>query len=152
MELSSWQFSSLIFGNSHFWNAIFGVWFSHLLSYDWRMVAVQDCTGFCYMSAWDNHRHTCPHPLEPVFPSHAAPSHASTFSCISSLSSWVTQQIPTDYLFYGSICGFLCYFFTLSFPLLPPLGSTICSLHLCLHCFPADTFINTISLDSIFVC
>ena len=57
-------------------------------------------------------------------------------------SSWVTQVIPTGCLFYGSLYVLPCYF----------TESDISSLRLCLHRCPEDTFINTIFLDSTFVC
>ena len=37
-------------------------------------------------------------------------------------------------------------------PFSPPLGPQVCSLHLCLHSFPANRFINTIILESIGMC
>ena len=39
----------------------------------------------------------------------------------------------------------------LSHPLLPTLGPQICSLCLCLHCCPANRFISTIFLDSVYM-
>ena len=45
---------------------------------------------------------------------------------------------------------FPCYCFNSSHPLLPALCPQSFSLCLCLHCFPANSFISTIFLDSVF--
>ena len=40
-----------------------------------------------------------------------------------------------------------CYFLNLSYPLLPPLCPQVRSLCLCLHFFPVNRFIRTVSLE-----
>ena len=41
---------------------------------------------------------------------------------------------------------------SLSSPIPPSLGPQVCSLYLSLHCCPENRFINTIFLDSIYIC
>ena len=41
---------------------------------------------------------------------------------------------------------------SLFLPFSPQLGPQVCLLHLCLHSFPANRFINTIFLESIDMC
>ena len=45
-----------------------------------------------------------------------------------------------------------CYSLSSSHPLISLLCLQVCSLHLCLYSFPANTFISTVSLDYIYVC
>ena len=49
-------------------------------------------------------------------------------------------------------CISCCHFLHSSHSLLPPLCSQVYSLHLNLHSFPANSFINIIFLDSIYIC
>ena len=67
---------------------------------------------------------------------------------------WVIQQIPIGYLFYMWYCKFSCYSFHTfhSFPSPFPPCPYVCSLCLFLHCCPANKFISTIFLDSIYIC
>ena len=72
------------------------------LWFNWRLIALQYCVGLCHTSTWISHRHTCiPSLLNPS----PTPSHPSRLSRHTGLSSLLTQQIPTGYLFHGLPSG-----------------------------------------------
>ena len=64
----------------------------------------------------------------------------------------VKQQLPISYLF----CLWWCVWFSVTLSIHPTLSFPCCvqSLFLCLHVYscPANRFINTIFLDSIYMC
>ena len=63
----------------------------------------------------------------------------------------VIQQLPTSYLFFTVVNICQCYSLGSSNPLFPLLPPQVHSLHLHLHSFPANRFISTISLASIYM-
>ena len=86
-------------------------------------------------------------------PSHFPP-HPTPLGChrAPGWAPWVKQEIPTIYFIYGSgyISMLLSPFVSASpCPLKLPYPR-VCSLRLHLHCCPANRFISTILLDSIY--
>ena len=66
--------------------SIFFFFFPYLLIFNWIIIALQCCVGFCHTSTWISHRYKdVPSPREPHFP--ALPSHSSRLPQSTSLSS-----------------------------------------------------------------
>ena len=85
--------------------------------------------------------------LPPLLPSHHPRLPQSVrldFLCCTATSHQLSILHTTVYIYQ-------CYFFNLFHPLLPPLCPLVSSLCLHLHSFPANGFISTISLDSIYM-
>ena len=64
-----------------------------LFIFNWRIIALQDCVGFCHTSAWISHRYTYVPSLRPL---------PTPLGCYRALV-WVLrviQQIPIGYPFY----------------------------------------------------
>ena len=90
----------------------------------------------------------CPLPLEP--PS-SPPPHPSTSSQHRAEPPVLYGSIPlVIYLTHGCVC-ISVLLSQLAPPLLPPLCPQARSLHLCLYSCPANRFIYTIFLDSIYI-
>ena len=120
--------------------------------FNWRLITLQYCSGFCHMFKWINHGCTCvPHPESPFhlppypilqgFPSALALSalfHASNLDC------WSISHMV--------IYMFQCYSLKSSHPRLLPLSPKVCSLYLCLFCCITYRVIVTIFLNSIYMC
>ena len=120
--------------------------------FNWRIITLQHCDGFCYTSTWINHRHTCVPPsilkplprLCPLIPPgcHRAPALGAL--CHTSNSHWLSTLHMVMYIFK-------CYSLKSSHPLVLPLSPKGCSLLLCLLCYPARRIVGTIFLDSIYM-
>ena len=89
--------------------------------FNWRIITLQFCVGFCHTSAWISHRYICPLPPGPPIPPHP------------SKLSW-PPELP--YLLHTANSRWLCY---IRFPLCPK----VCSLCLRLHCCPATKSLGT---------
>ena len=130
-------------------------WFCHTLTwlfivlickfiFNWRIIALQYCVGLCHTSAWISHRHT----YVPSLPPHPTPLGCHRAPGLSSLrhtanSHWLAILHTVMYMFP-------CCCLNSSPSLHPPLHSQVCSLCLHLHCCPANRFISSLSLDSIY--
>ena len=95
--------------------------------------------------------HTCPLSLEPLslLPVHPIPLGCHRAPDLSSLhhttnSHWLSILHTVMYMFP-------CYSFNSSHPVLPPPCLQVCSLCLHFQCYPANRFISTIFLDSIYM-
>ena len=64
--------------------------FFNLFIFNWRIIALQYCVGFCHISAWSSHRYKYVPCLLSSPPPHSTPLGGNT--------GFV--QIPTNYLFY----------------------------------------------------
>ena len=134
--------SDIIFVNSlpSFLNFIF----------NWRVIALQYCDGFCHPSTWISHRYTyvpsllnLPPTFHPIPPLWVVTEHQIWAPCI-------IQQIPTGYLILHMImCMFQCYSHKSSHPHLPSLSPKVCPSCLHLLCCPVNRFISAIFLGSV---
>ena len=98
--------------------------FKTLFIFNWRIIALQCCVGFCLTSAWISHRCTYVPLLLNLPPAplgfHRTPGWAPC----------VRQQIPTGCPFQGYVVRYMfqCYLLNSSHPLLPTLCLQVCSL------------------------
>ena len=88
----------------------------------------------------------------------ATPWTAARQVSLSITDSWsllrlmsIESVMPANHLILCRPLRFPCYSLHSSQPLLPSLCLQVCSLCLHLHCCPADRFISTIFLDSIYM-
>ena len=119
--------------------------------FNWRLITLQSCSGFCQTSTWSSHgrtpvlhpeppSHLLPHPIPQGHPT--APA-LSTLSHASNLEQWSASHMI--------IYIFQCYPLkssTLAFSQSPK----DCSLRLCLFCCLTYRVIITIFLNSIYTC
>ena len=119
--------------------------------FDWKIISLQYCGGFCHTSTWISHGCTCvppswnptinlaPHPIPLGRPRALA------------LSALLMHRTCTGHLFY---IWYTCFnaVFKSSYPRLLPHIPKVCSLHLCLFCCLAYSVVVTISLNSIYMC
>ena len=114
--------------------------------FNWKIIALQRCVGFCHTTRIrrkDTHVHLllnlppCFIPISPlqVVTEHPAelPGSDGNFPLAGGCTHTMSMHLLTS-----------------SHPLLPTLGPQVHSLHLRLHSFPANRFISTIALDSIY--
>ena len=119
-----------------------------LFYFNWRLITLQYCGGFCHTFTWISHGCTCvPHP-DPPSPSQPSGSSQCTrpehpVSCI--------KHGLVIYFTYDIIYMFQCYSLKSSHPRLLPQSPKVCSLHLCLFCCLAYRGIVTIFLNSVYV-
>ena len=118
--------------------------------FNWRLITLQYCGGFCHTSMWISHGCTCvphpdppsqllPHPITLGYPS--APA-LSTLSHASNLA-WRSISHMIIYMFQ-------CYSLKSSHPHHLPQSPKDCCIHLCLFCCLAYRVIVTIFLNSIY--
>ena len=114
-------------------------------------IFLQCCVGLCH-TTWISHNHTyIPSLLSlPPIPS----SYLSRSSQSARLGSlcYIATSHQLSILKHMIVYICQCYFLYLSHPLLSSLCPEVHSLHLCLHSFSANRLINTIFLDSIYMC
>ena len=114
-----------------------------LIIFNRRIVALQNCVGFCHTSAWVSlgvHA-SSPSWTSPPLPTPSYPSVLSQSPGLSSLSH--TENSHWQTVLHMVVCMLPCFSVcpTVSFA---PLCPQICSLYLRLHCCPANMFIGTI--------
>ena len=119
--------------------------------FNWRLITLLYCSGFCYTLTWISHGCTCV--LHPETPSHLAPHpipqghpSAPALSTLSHVSNLDWRSIPQMI-----ISMFQCYPIKSSYPCLLPQSPKVCSLHLCLFCCLVYRVIITIFLNSIYM-
>ena len=120
--------------------------------FNWRLITLQYCSGFCHTSTWISHGCTCvPHPETPShLPPHPIPQGHPSAPALSTLShasnlDWQSTSHMVIYMFQ-------CYSLRSSHPRLLPQSPKVCSLHLCLFCCFEYRVIITIFLNSIYMC
>ena len=101
------------------------------------------CWFLLYDSVNQPYMYVYPLRLEPPSPRPPTPA----LQVIAVL--WV--ELPTSDYLHVVVCVCLFWSPTTSHPLFPLLCPQVCSLHLHLYSFPANIFISTIFLDSIYV-
>ena len=103
-----------------------------LIYFNWRLITLQYCSGFCHTLTWISHGCTCvPHsgplfhfPPHPIPQGHPSAPAMSPLSQASNLDCWSISHML--------IYMFLCYSPKSSHPHLLPQSPKVCSLHLCL--------------------
>ena len=122
-----------------------------LIYFNWRLINLQYCSGFCHTLAWISHGCKCvPHP-EP--PSHVPP-HLITQGHLSAPAlSTLSHALNLDWwsVSHMIIYMFQCYSLKSFHTRLLPQSPKDCSLHLCLFCCLAYRVIITIFLNSIYM-
>ena len=119
--------------------------------FNWRLITLQYCGGFCHTFTWIRHGCTCvPHPEppphlppHPITQGHPSAPALSTLSHASNLEWWSISHMI--------IYMFQCYSLKSYHPRLLPQSPKVCSLHLCLFCCLAYRVIITIFLYSIYM-
>ena len=120
--------------------------------YNWRIIVLQYCVGFCSMSTWTSHSYIYvpPHFLEP---SSHLPLHPTPLGCHRALGLSSLNYTANSHLL--SILPMVMYVSMLLSQFVPPSPSptvsTSLSLCLSLHCCPENRLISTIFLDSTYV-
>ena len=106
---------------------------SFLFFFNWRLITLQYCGGFCHTFTWIHHGCICVDPPEP--PSHLFPSHPSGSSQCTSPEHPVSCIEPglTICFTYDNIHVSMLSLKSSHSHLLPH-GPKVCSLHLCLFC------------------
>ena len=120
--------------------------------FNWRLITLQYCSGFCHKLTWISHGCTCvPHP-EPRshLPSHPIPQDHPSAPALSTLShalnlDWQSSSHMVIYMFQ-------CYSLKSSHLCRLPQSPKVCSLHLCFFCCFTYRVIITIFLNSIYMC
>ena len=119
---------------------------NYFIYFNWRLITLQYCSGFCHTLTWISHGCTsAPHPETP---SHLPPDtipqdhpSALTLSTLSHASNLDWQSIS-----HMIIYMFQCYSLKSSHPHPLPQSPKDCSLHLCLFCCLTYRVIVTIFL------
>ena len=123
---------------------------SSFFFFNWRILSLQCCVGFCHTVMWISHRYTYVPSLLNLPPTSQPFPPLWVFT-----EDWF--ELPESYrrfplaILWVVMYMFQCYSLNSSHPLLPPLCPQVCSLCLCLHCYPTNRFISTIFLDSIYI-
>jgi len=140
----------------HVWNKatpiVYKLWMLFFFNFNWRLITLQYCDGFCHTFTWISHGCTrVPHPEPPShLPSHSIPQGHPGASALSTLSH--ALNLVWRPISHMVIYMFQCYSLKSSHPLLLSQSPKVCSLHLCLfHCL-AYRVIVTIFLNSIYMC
>ena len=122
-----------------------------LVNFNWRIITLQYCDGFCYTSTWISHRCTC---VPPSWAPHNLPPHPIPLGCSRTLSSSALPHASN--LLWSFILHMVIYMvqwcsLKSSHPRLLPQSPKVCSLHLCLLCCLAYRIVVTIFLNSIYM-
>ena len=126
--------------------------FFNINLFNWRIIILQYCSGFCHTLTWISHGCTCvPHP-EPL--SHLLPHPIPLGHPSAPATSILSHASNPDWWF---ITHMIIYMFQCHSPksshLHPlPQSPKDCSIHLCLFCCLIYRVIITIFLNSIYMC
>ena len=125
--------------------------YKKLIYFNWRLITLQYCGGFCHTSTWISHWCSCGSHPEP--PCHLLP-HPIPLGCPRELA--LSALLHASNFHWSSISHmgiymFQCYSLKPSHSRLLLLNPKVCSLHLCLLCRSACGIIGTIFLNSTYV-
>jgi len=129
----------------------FDLFFKYKFIYfNWRLITLQYCSGFCHTLTWIHHRCTCVPHSEP--PSHLPPHPIPQGHPSAPAPSILYHALNLDWWFISHmiIYMFQCHSPKLSQPHPLP-QSPDCSIHLCLFCCFTYKVIVTIFLNSIYM-
>ena len=138
-------------GTFGFYSFLFILFLKKFIHFNWRLITLQYCRGFCHTLTWISHGCTCvPHP-EPSshLPPYPIPLGHPSAPALSTLShalnlDWRSVSHMIIYIFQ-------CYSLKSSHSRLLPQSPKDYSIHLCLFCCLTYTVIITIFLNSIYM-
>ena len=146
-SLNIWNFTVHILLKPGLENFFFFFW----IYFNWRLITLQYCGGFCHTLTWISHGCTCvPHPEPPsLLRPHPIPQRSPSALALSALShalnlDWSSISQMVIYMFQ-------CYSLKSSHRHLLPQSPKDCPLHLCLFCCIVYRVIVTIFLNSIYM-
>ena len=117
--------------------------------FNWRIITLQYCDGFCHTSAWISHGYKCvPTSWNPL------PPHPIPLGCPRALALGTllhASNLHWSSILHMGIYMFQCYSRISSHPCLFPHSSKVCSLYLCLFCCLMYRVIVTIFLNSTYI-
>ena len=122
-----------------------------LVYFNWKLITLQCCGGFCHTVTWISHGCTCvPHPEPPtLFPPHPISQGCPSAPALSALfHAWNLDWWSVSHMI---IYMFQCYSLKSSHPCLLPQSPKVCSLYLCLFCCLTYRVVVTIFLNSIYM-
>ena len=120
--------------------------------FNWRLITLLNCGGFCHTLTWISYGCTCvPYP---ELPSHLHP-YSIPLCCPSAPA--LSALFHASTLDWSSISHIVIYMFQCcspksSHPHLLPQSAEVCSLYLCVFCYLTYRVIITIFLNSIYIC
>ena len=148
--VTSYLFKMDSYFHCDFFFNFYGFLFIYL--FNWRLITLQYCGGFCHPLTWISHGCRCvPHPdLPSHLPPHPIPQRHPSARALSALPhalnlDWRSVSHMVIYMFQR-------YSLKSSHPRLLPQSPKVCSLYLCLFCCLAYRVIITIFLNSIYPC
>ena len=103
--------------------------------FNWRLITLQYCDGFCHTLTWIRHRCTCvPNPEHPShLPPHPIPLGHPSAPTPSTLS--YASNLDWRFISHMIIYIFQCHSSKSSHPRPLPQSSKDCFIHLCLFCW-----------------
>ena len=118
--------------------------FFKFIYFNWRLITLQYCSGFCHTLTWISHGCTCVPHSEPS--SHSIPLGHPSAPALSTLSHALNLDWwPVSHML---IYMFQCYSLRSPHPRLLPQSPKDCSIHLCLFCCLAYRVIITNLIQS----
>ena len=129
-----------------------GIAYFFLNYFNWRLITLQYCSGFCHTSTWISHGCACvPHPEPPSYlPPHPIPLGHPSASALSILNH--ASNLDWRFVSHMIIYMFQCHSPKSSHPRPLLQSPKDCSIHLCLFCCLTYRVIITIFLNSIYMC
>ena len=140
----------IFLGRRHIHKGWFCLFVSVFIYFNWRLITLQYCSGFCHTLTWISHECTSvPHP-EPLshLPPHPIPQGCPSASVLSAL--FHSSNLDWWFISHMVIYMFQCYSLKLSHTHLLPQSPKVCSLHLRLFC--GHKIVVTIFLNSTHIC
>ena len=124
-----------------------------LIYFNWRLITLQYCDGFCHTSTWISRRCTCPPILNrrSHLPPHTIPLGCPRAPALIALLS-LASNLHWSSILHMVIYMFQCYSLKSSQAHLLPQSPKVCSLHQCLFSCLAYRVVITIFLNSIYMC
>ena len=126
----------------------FEPWLSFLknlfIYFNWRLITLQYCGGFCHMLTWISHGYICAPSWIPL-PA-PSPSHSSVLSQCTGFERPVSCIKPGLVIHFTYFTMFQCCSLKSSHPRFLPQSPKVCSLYLCLFCCLTYRAIITIFL------